>query len=194
MGLSYIMCRELWASLVIEDECELVGMFELESAECGDTGEPPLVINGRTIAWISKPDEVVAVIVVGCVEFDNWSLLLLLLPLPLVVPFWLPLLVVVSRIGPFSLPFPSPIEISTCGVRKCIGGVALSFDRAESPESLNAFALAFAAAANAGKRWAEFDCSNASNNDEGVPVPGLSKSMPCRLKKWTRSDFIVPAR
>lgn len=32
----------------------------------------------------------------------------------------------------------SAIEISTCGVKKCMGGVALSVDRApvESPESL----------------------------------------------------------
>lgn len=170
--------RELWASLVIMDECELDGTLELESADCGDTGEPPFVFMGRTIALMSNPEEVVAVTVVCVFE---WSLLL--------SPFWW---LVVNRIGLFSLL--SAIDISTWGVRKCMGGVALSVERAESPLSLKALALAFAAAASAGSRWAEFDCSKAKSNDEGVPEPGLSKSMPWRLKKWTRSDFIVPAR
>lgn len=58
--------------------------------------------------------------------------------------------VVVNRTGLFS--WLSAIEISTWGVRKCIGGVALSAERAESPLSLKAFALALAAAASAGKR------------------------------------------
>lgn len=117
------------------DECELDGMLELESADCGDTGDPPL-FKGRTIALMSNPEEVVAVTVVVCVF--EWSLLV---PLEFVV---------VSLIGLlFSM---SAIDISTCGVRKCIGGVALSVERAESPLSLKAFALALAAAASAGKR------------------------------------------
>lgn len=119
------------------DGCELDGTFELESADWGETGDPPLVFIGRTMAWMSKPEEVVAVTVVVCVF--EWS--------PL-VPF--ELLEVVNLIGLFSLL--SAIDISTCGVRKCIGGVALSVERAESPLSLKALALAFAAAASAGKR------------------------------------------
>lgn len=95
------------------------------------------MFKGRTIALMSNPEEVVAVTVVVCVFECSLQL----------VPFeWL----VVNLIGLLSLL--SAIEISTCGVRKCIGGVALSVDRAESPLSLKAFALALAAAANAGKR------------------------------------------
>lgn len=164
IAFSNIICLELCTSLPSIDECELDGTFELESAECGDTGEP-FEFNGRTIACISNPVEVVAVTVVVCKLFcELWlSELLLLL-----------LLLLFNRIPLFSLL--SAIEISTCGVRKCIGGVALSVDRAESPLSLNAALLA--AAANAGNKCAEFDCSNANNKDDGVPDPGLSKSIP----------------
>lgn len=121
------------------DECELDGTLELESADCGDTGEPPFEFKGRTIAWMSNPEEVVAVTVV--VWVFEWSWWLLLLPFERLV---------VILIGLFSMF--SAIDISTCGVRKCIGGVALSVERAESPLSLKAFALALAAAANAGRR------------------------------------------
>lgn len=97
IAFSKMRCRELCTSLVGMDECELDGMLELESADCGETGDPPFMFKGRTIAWMSKPEEVVAVTVVVCVF--EWSLL---------VPFeWL----VVNLIGLFSLL--SAIDIST---------------------------------------------------------------------------------
>lgn len=49
IAFSNIRWRELWASFVITDECELDGTFELESADCGELGDPPPVW-GRTIA------------------------------------------------------------------------------------------------------------------------------------------------
>lgn len=109
--------RELWTSFVIIDECELEGTFELESADCGDGGDPPLILlRGRTIAWMSNPDEVVAVTEVGC-SLEWWSLLV---PFDLWWWWWLLLLLlVVNRNGPL-LSLLSAIEISTWGVRKCI--------------------------------------------------------------------------
>lgn len=172
----------------MEDEWELEGAFE--SAECGDEGEPPF--GGRTIAWMSNADEIEGVGV-----FRS-----LLPPLPPPPPSAgpLPVLLLVLLLRPFgpsrlqlsASSLLSAIEISTWGVRKCIGGVALSTDRIESPESLNA--LTAFMAARAGSRLAGLCWSSARSSDEGVPGPGLSRSMPCRLKKCTRRDFIVPAR
>lgn len=111
--------RELWTSFVIIEEWELEGTFELESADCGDGGDPLLLLllRGRTIAWMSNPDEVVAVTEVGCI-LEWWSLLLVPFDLWLWL-WWLLLLFVVNRNGPL-LSLLSAIEISTWGVRKCI--------------------------------------------------------------------------
>lgn len=55
---SFIICRGFCSTLLISD-CELVGAFELESAECGD-GEPPfkgrleLIDVGQ--GWISNAE------------------------------------------------------------------------------------------------------------------------------------------
>lgn len=80
-------------------------------------------------------------------------------------------------------------------MRKCIGGVPLSVDRNESPLSLYADeACAWAAAATSwGSNWLAFGESRARSREDGAPGPGLSRSMPCLLKKCTRNDFIVPA-
>jgi hypothetical protein len=61
MEFSNSRCRELFTADCI-NECELDGTFELESAECGDAGEQPF--DGRTIAWMSSPDDM---------EFEEWA-------------------------------------------------------------------------------------------------------------------------
>lgn len=106
------------------------------------------------------------------------------------------------------------VEISTWGVKKCIGGVAFSTERSDSPLSLwwlgillaadtmaalelTALAAAAAAAATAFRpvgtkpaaaaaaaTWDACD-SRARSSDDEPPGPGLSKSMPC-LEKHTR--------
>lgn len=96
---------------------------------------------------MSSPEEIVGV-----------GVLLSLLPIqppepPLLGPLVLPLFPFgPSRLQLSATSLLSAIEISTWGVRKCIGGVTLSTERIESPESLNAF-TAFIAA-SAGSRFA----------------------------------------
>lgn len=131
----------------MEDKWELEGA--LESAECGDEGEPPF--GGRTIALMSNPEEIDGVGVLRSLMRSSRRSLPLLDPallgsFPLLIPFRASLL----QLRATSLL--SAIEISTCGVRKCIGGVPLSTERIESPESLNA--LTAFMAARAGKRLA----------------------------------------
>lgn len=75
-----------------------------------------------------------------------------------------------------------------------MGGVMLSCDRDESTDAAASLKAAAAAASPACCiKCGKLDCSNASNNDDDAFVPGLSRSMPCRLKKCTLNDFIVPA-
>lgn len=51
---STIKCREFCKTLPIID-CELLGAFEFESAECGDDGEPPFgLVSGH--AFISNAE------------------------------------------------------------------------------------------------------------------------------------------
>lgn len=139
--LSKIICLELCTrDGSMEDEWELEGA--LESAECGDDGEPPF--GGRTIACMSSADDI-----------DGVGVFRSLFPPPL--PLLGPLVLLLVPFGPSRLQFRatsllSAIDISTWGVRKCIGGVALSTERIESPESLNA--LTAFIAAKAGSRFA----------------------------------------
>lgn len=124
-------CREFCSALLIKD-CELLGAFEFESAECGD-GEPPF--NGRWLlftvdACMSNKAELMLVGNGSVWTFPqqdrklsviwNWFFEIKKLSFTLNVSF-------------------SAIEISTCGVRKCIGGVPFSFDRRESYTQQNIF-------------------------------------------------------
>nr|CAD7262836.1 unnamed protein product [Timema shepardi] len=71
----------------------------------------------------------------------------------------------------------SAIEISTCGVRKCMGGVALSADLApiESPLSLYVAAMLKLQLTSRGEQFPP----GIIEETLGPLGPGLSKSMPC---------------
>lgn len=121
-----IWFRLFCASALPIIDWELVGALELESVECGD-GDPPF--SGRWIVehdWMSRTEFRLVGIGSDCVR------------LGMRMDYKLP---AIESGGVFFFvrceqltlnESLSAMDISTCGVRKCIGGVPFSLDRIES--------------------------------------------------------------